>query len=84
MFTHLNIVLLNMTIAGVIVASVYPPNPARLSADVAKFENFVQDSGAKMALTTKAYKRVVKMASLKHSWPKNLKYACIELTAKLM
>lgn len=51
----------------------YPPNPAKLAVDVPKFAHFVRDSGAKVALTTRVYKRMVTLSALKQQWPKNLR-----------
>ena len=62
---------------GVIVVSVYPPNPARLEEDVPKFSRFIEDSGTRIALTTKAFKRIVgistKLKSKVH-WPEGLEW----------
>ena len=37
----------------------YPPNPSRFGSDIEKFAHFVSDSGAKFALTTTLYKKIV-------------------------
>lgn len=58
---------------GAIVVSVFPPNPRKLETDILKFAHFVQDSGAKVALTTRIYKRIVKMNKRK-TWPRGLKW----------
>eukprot|EP01134_Creolimax_fragrantissima_P003368 CFRG3368T1 len=59
---------------GVIAVSVYPPNPEKIDVDIPKFIYFVNDSGSRIALTTRKYKRFVQMSSAissKH-WPKDL------------
>ncbi|CAB9509907.1 D-alanine--D-alanyl carrier protein ligase [Seminavis robusta] len=40
---------------GVIPCSIYPPNPNQLKTDMPKFRGFVEDAGAKFALTTNAF-----------------------------
>eukprot|EP00121_Abeoforma_whisleri_P012141 Awhi_evm1s11206 len=41
---------------GAIIVSVYPPNPQKLDIDIPKFQHFVADSGADVALTSKNLK----------------------------
>eukprot|EP01134_Creolimax_fragrantissima_P007231 CFRG7231T1 len=58
---------------GCIVVSVYPPNPEKLNTDIPKFAHFVQDSGARIALTTKTYKKIVKVSKVTgKKWPTGL------------
>jgi len=60
---------------GVVVVSVYPPNPRKLAVDIEKFTHFVQDCSAKVALTTSTFKRVVQASKMTHrNWPKGLKW----------
>ncbi|CAB9501608.1 D-alanine--D-alanyl carrier protein ligase [Seminavis robusta] len=40
---------------GVIPCSTYPPNPNQLKTEMPKFRGFVEDAGAKFALTTTAF-----------------------------
>ncbi|CAB9500833.1 Putative fatty-acid--CoA ligase FadD21 [Seminavis robusta] len=66
---------------GGIVVSTYPPNPANLDVDVPKFAHFVQDSGAKVALTTKRYLRIVQASRLiNRDWPKEIDWVATDKT----
>ncbi|CAB9514236.1 D-alanine--D-alanyl carrier protein ligase [Seminavis robusta] len=40
---------------SVIPCSIYPPNPNQLKTDIPKFRGFVEDAGAKFALTTNTF-----------------------------
>jgi len=60
---------------GVVVVSVYPPNPNKLAVDIEKFAHFVADCAAKVALTTSTFKRIVKISKVVHrNWPADLKW----------
>ncbi|CAB9497123.1 D-alanine--D-alanyl carrier protein ligase [Seminavis robusta] len=50
--------------AGVIPCSIYPPNPNQLKTDMPKFRGFVEDAGAKYALTTAAFAAGMTAASV--------------------
>ncbi|CAB9501939.1 D-alanine--D-alanyl carrier protein ligase [Seminavis robusta] len=49
---------------GVIPCSIYPPNPHQLKMDMPKFRGFVEDAGAKFALSTTAFATVMTAASV--------------------
>ncbi len=49
---------------GAVAVSVYPPNPSNLKEDVPKFNQFVNDCGAKFALTTRKYFWIVSGTSM--------------------
>eukprot|EP01134_Creolimax_fragrantissima_P000124 CFRG0124T1 len=57
---------------GIVLVSVYPPNPNKLDVDIPKFAHFVSDSGSRVALTTKAFKRFVNISTLTKEWPRGL------------
>uniref|UniRef100_A0A7S2SC26 Carrier domain-containing protein n=1 Tax=Mucochytrium quahogii TaxID=96639 RepID=A0A7S2SC26_9STRA len=50
---------------GVIVVSVYPPNPKRLKHDMEKLQGFVKDCQCNVVLTIQKYKRKLELANLK-------------------
>lgn len=56
--------LIGCMMAGVIACSVYPPNPKKLKTDLPAFNLKVQDAGAKFALTTVAFRRVMGLSNL--------------------
>jgi acyl-CoA synthetase (AMP-forming)/AMP-acid ligase II len=58
---------------GAVIVSIYPPNPAKLDTDLPKFQNFINNSGAQIALTTTEYKRFVQVSSKLRKWPKEIK-----------
>lgn len=59
--------------AGVVAHSVYPPNPAKLTADLPKLASFAEASGAAVALTTLAFKRFVALSRVAgHVWPSTI------------
>eukprot|EP01134_Creolimax_fragrantissima_P002310 CFRG2310T1 len=59
---------------GIVLVSVYPPNPKKLDVDIPKFAHFVSDSGSRVALTTKAFKRLVNISNRTKQWPKCLQW----------
>eukprot|EP00961_Rhodomonas_salina_P160088 2155584-Rhodomonas_salina.1 len=63
---------------GVVVVSVYPPNPSKLASDIKKFSHFVTDSGSRIALTTGKYASMVRYSGLLHKWPKNLQWVATD------
>eukprot|EP00286_Rhodomonas_abbreviata_P011308 CAMPEP_0181336432 /NCGR_PEP_ID=MMETSP1101-20121128/27422_1 /TAXON_ID=46948 /ORGANISM="Rhodomonas abbreviata, Strain Caron Lab Isolate" /LENGTH=176 /DNA_ID=CAMNT_0023446739 /DNA_START=203 /DNA_END=729 /DNA_ORIENTATION=+ len=67
---------------GIIVVSVYPPNPARLAGDIAKFRHFVEDCQATIALTTRKYSVMVRYTSMLHKWPKNLTWISTDVYSR--
>ena len=46
--------------AGVIACSAYPPNPMKLNTDLPVFLRKAKDAGAKYALTTAAFQRILR------------------------
>lgn len=56
--------LMGCMMAGVTACSVYPPNPKKLKTDLPAFNLKVQDAGAKYALTTSAFRRVMGLSNL--------------------
>ncbi|MEU6253476.1 fatty acyl-AMP ligase [Streptomyces sp. NPDC047043] len=63
--------------AGVLPVPVYPPNPFRLSRDLAGFNAVVESSGATAALTNSLFDRSRKASSVsrllgrsEHNWPR--------------
>ncbi|MFG3296853.1 fatty acyl-AMP ligase [Streptomyces sp. NPDC048179] len=63
--------------AGVLPVPVYPPNPFRLTRDLAGFNAIVESSGAKAALTNALFDRTRRAASVgrllgrsEHDWPR--------------
>ncbi|CAB9523170.1 unknown protein [Seminavis robusta] len=49
---------------GVIPCSIYPPNPNQLKTDMPKFRGFVEDAGAKYALSSAAFATAMTAASV--------------------
>ncbi|CAB9500940.1 D-alanine--D-alanyl carrier protein ligase [Seminavis robusta] len=49
---------------GVIPCSIYPPNPSQLKTDMPKFRGFVEDAGAKYALTSNTFATAMTAASI--------------------
>ena len=49
---------------GVTPCSIYPPNPNELKTSVNKFRGFVEDAGAKIALSTTTFSSAMKAAGL--------------------
>ncbi|CAB9520011.1 D-alanine--D-alanyl carrier protein ligase [Seminavis robusta] len=49
---------------GVIPCSIYPPNPNQLKTDMPKFRRFVEDAGAKYALSTSTFATAMTAASI--------------------
>eukprot|EP00978_Attheya_sp_CCMP212_P028707 scaffold99901_cov35-Attheya_sp.AAC.2 len=58
---------------GIIVVSVYPPNPNKLQKDVPKFEHFAVDSGVTIALTTNNYRTAIRIKPW-IKWPKGINW----------
>jgi acyl-CoA synthetase (AMP-forming)/AMP-acid ligase II/acyl carrier protein len=58
---------------GIVPVSIYPPNPAKLDIDLPKFQNFLDNSGATVAITTQEYKRFVQISSKLRKWPSQIK-----------
>ncbi|KAI8915946.1 hypothetical protein EDD86DRAFT_268132 [Gorgonomyces haynaldii] len=58
---------------GVVIVSIYPPNPKRLDGDLKKLQVFLQNSGATVALTTLEYKRFYQLSSITKKWPEGLR-----------
>jgi acyl-CoA synthetase (AMP-forming)/AMP-acid ligase II/acyl carrier protein len=58
---------------GIVVISIYPPNPAKLDTDLKKFQNFLENSGATVAITTQEYKRFVSVSTKVRKWPNQIK-----------
>ncbi|OQR94824.1 fatty-acid-CoA ligase [Achlya hypogyna] len=64
--------------AGAIGIPVYPPYPGTLVKDLPKFNRMVEDSGAKVILTNRAYYMATQLATAKSffsgavSWPKDI------------
>ncbi|KAI8903258.1 hypothetical protein EDD86DRAFT_97622 [Gorgonomyces haynaldii] len=58
---------------GVVIVSIYPPNPKRLDGDLKKLQVFLQNSGAAVALTTLEYKRFYQLSSITKKWPEGLR-----------
>jgi acyl-CoA synthetase (AMP-forming)/AMP-acid ligase II/acyl carrier protein len=54
---------------GIVLISIYPPNPAKLDTDLKKFRTFLDNSGATVAITTLEYKRFVQVSSKLRQWP---------------
>jgi acyl-CoA synthetase (AMP-forming)/AMP-acid ligase II len=57
---------------GAVVVSIYPPNPTKLNTDLPKFQNFINNSAATVALTNTVYKRFVQVSSKLRKWPKEI------------
>lgn len=55
---------------GAIAVSVHPPNPAKLKTDIPRLQHFVDNCGAKVALTTAKYRTLVRASSVRYKWPK--------------
>ena len=55
--------LLGCMRAGVIACSIYPPHPAKLKTEMPKLNRFAEDAGAKFALTTRSFARIMKAAA---------------------
>eukprot|EP00121_Abeoforma_whisleri_P004182 Awhi_evm1s3778 len=49
-----------------------------LDIDIPKFKHFVADSGANIALTSKSFRRIIRVSSIRHKWPKKLKWIAID------
>lgn len=47
---------------GIIPCSVYPPNPKKLKREMEIFSRFAEDAGAKFALTTKRFEKIMMAA----------------------
>ena len=45
--------------AGIIVCSVYPPDPTKIKESMDKFNKFADDAGTTIVLTTSAYKKML-------------------------
>jgi acyl-CoA synthetase (AMP-forming)/AMP-acid ligase II len=56
--------LIGCMMAGVVGCSVYPPNPQRLQKDLVAFHQKVKDAGAKYALTTASFRRLMMISHL--------------------
>ncbi len=56
--------LVGCLVAGVVPVPVYPPDPFRLKRDIATFSAIVENSGARAALTNRAYYRARTMSSV--------------------
>ncbi|KDO26059.1 hypothetical protein SPRG_20618 [Saprolegnia parasitica CBS 223.65] len=66
--------------AGAIGIPVYPPYPGTLAKDLPKFNRMVDDSGAKVILTNRAYYMATQLATAKSyfsgsiTWPKDIQW----------
>lgn len=49
---------------GVVPCSIYPPNPKNLRSELIKFKRVVQDAGAKYAISTNAFCKIMSAAGL--------------------
>lgn len=56
--------LMGCMMVGVTACSVYPPNPKKLKTDLPAFNLKVKDAGAKYALTTLVFRRVMGLSKL--------------------
>ncbi len=66
-------------LAGAIPVPAYPPNPRQLANDIRKIGAIVESSGARVALTTKDYRRMMKLGNVLSPkavlrWPRHLKW----------
>ena len=72
---------------GAIVVSVYPPDPSKLTGSIKKLNAVIEDSGAKVMVTSSTVKRALQLGSVIHSLDKveivaHDKFAqCVELPA---
>ena len=70
-------------LAGAVPVPAYPPNPRNLSADLRKITAVVESSGARIALTTKEYRRMSRIGSVLSptamlKWPRQLKWRTVD------
>ncbi|OQR97825.1 fatty-acid-CoA ligase, partial [Thraustotheca clavata] len=76
--------------AGAIGIPVYPPYPGTLAKDLPKFNRMVEDSGARVILTNRAYYMATQLATAKSyfsgsvSWPKDIQWFSTDAISNAM
>ncbi len=71
------VAIIGTMLAGVLAVPAYPPNPDDLKNDLGRIRSVVESSGARVALTTRRYRRVARIGSALTptaiwQWPRGL------------
>jgi acyl-CoA synthetase (AMP-forming)/AMP-acid ligase II/predicted NAD/FAD-binding protein/thioesterase domain-containing protein/acyl carrier protein len=71
------VALLGAMMAGALPVPAYPPNPKDLGNDLRKISSIVESSGARLALTSRSYRRMARIGSVLSpsaawQWPRGL------------